>query len=44
VGKYFPFTLAAQLTTLPVILYHFQSLSLVSFLVNPLTNYLVNVP
>ncbi len=36
VGEYFLFTLAAQLTTLPVTIYHFQRLSLSSFLVNPL--------
>ena len=30
------FTLAAQLTTLPVILYHFQRLSITSLLANPL--------
>ncbi len=36
VGEYFLFTLAAQLTTLPVIVYHFQRLSLVSLIANPL--------
>lgn len=36
VNEYLLLTLAAQLTTLPVILYHFQRLSLASFLVNPL--------
>jgi competence protein ComEC len=36
VGEYLLFTLAAQLTTLPVILYHFQRLSLVSLVANPL--------
>ncbi|MDZ4160063.1 MAG: ComEC/Rec2 family competence protein, partial [Anaerolineaceae bacterium] len=36
VGEYFLFTLAAQLTTLPVILYHFRRLSIVSLLANPL--------
>ncbi len=36
VSEYLLLTLAAQLTTLPVILYHFQRLSLASFLVNPL--------
>ncbi len=36
VGEYFLFTLAAQLTTLPLILFHFHRLSLVSFLINPL--------
>jgi competence protein ComEC len=35
VGEYCLFTLAAQVMTLPVIVYHFQRLSLVSFLVNP---------
>jgi len=30
------FTLAAQLTTLPILLYHFRHLSLIAFLVNPL--------
>jgi competence protein ComEC len=36
VGEYFLFTLAAQLTTLVLILYYFHRLSLVSFLANPL--------
>ncbi len=36
VGEYFLFTLAAQITTLPVILYHFRRLSLVALLANPL--------
>jgi competence protein ComEC len=36
VGEYFLFTLAAQLTTLPVVLYYFQRLSLISFIANPL--------
>jgi competence protein ComEC len=36
VGEYFLFTLAAQLTTLPLILFYFHRLSLVSFLINPL--------
>lgn len=36
VGEYFLFTLAAQVTTLPVILYHFRRLSIVSLLANPL--------
>ncbi len=36
VGEYFLFTLAAQLTTLPVILYYFQRFSWVSLLANPL--------
>ncbi|NPV74781.1 MAG: DUF4131 domain-containing protein [Anaerolineae bacterium] len=35
-SEYFLFTLAAQVTTLPVILYHFQRLSLSSLLANPL--------
>jgi len=30
------FTFAAQLTTLPILLYHFRHLSLIAFLVNPL--------
>jgi competence protein ComEC len=34
VGEYFLFTIAAQLTTLPVIAYHFQRISLSSFIVN----------
>ena len=36
VGEYFLFTLAATLLTLPVILYHFQRLSLISLVANPL--------
>ena len=36
VGEYFLFTLAAQVTTLPVILYHFERFSLSAFLANPL--------
>ena len=36
VGEYFLFTLAAQVLTLPVILYHFQRLSWISLLANPL--------
>jgi competence protein ComEC len=36
VGEYFLFTLAAQVTTLPVVLYYFQRLSLISFVANPL--------
>lgn len=36
VGEYVLMTLAAQLMTLPVILYHFQRLSLSSLLANPL--------
>ncbi len=35
-GEYFLFTLAAQLTTLPVSAYHFQRLSLTSLIANPL--------
>ena len=35
-GEYFLFTIAAQITTLPVMLYHFRSLSLVALLANPL--------
>lgn len=36
VGEYFLFTLAAQLTTLPLILYYFRRLSLAAVLANPL--------
>jgi competence protein ComEC len=36
VGEYFLFTLAAQLLTLPVMAYHFRSISLVSVIANPL--------
>lgn len=36
VGEYFLFTLAAQLTTLPLILFYFQRLSLISLVANPL--------
>jgi competence protein ComEC len=36
VGEFLLFTLAAQLTTLPLILYYFHQLSLVSLLANPL--------
>jgi len=36
VGSYFLFTLAAQVMTLPIIAYHFQRISLVSILVNPI--------
>ncbi len=36
VSEFVLLTLAAQLTTLPVVIYHFQRLSLSSFLVNPL--------
>ncbi len=35
VGEYFLFTLAAQVTTLPVTIYHFQRISVISFLANP---------
>jgi competence protein ComEC len=35
VGEYFLFTLAAQLTSLPVIIYHFGRLSLISLVANP---------
>ncbi len=34
-GEYFLFTLAAQLTTLPIMAYHFQRISLVSLIANP---------
>jgi competence protein ComEC len=34
-GEYFLFTLAAQVVTLPVIAYHFQRISLISVLTNP---------
>ncbi|MCS7248903.1 MAG: ComEC/Rec2 family competence protein [Anaerolineales bacterium] len=36
VGEWALFTLAAQVTTLPILLYHFRQISLVAFLVNPL--------
>ncbi len=36
IGEYFLFTLAAQVTSLPVVLYHFQRLSLTSLIANPL--------
>lgn len=36
VGEYFLFTLAAQVTTLPIILYHFERISLSTLLANPL--------
>lgn len=36
VGEYLLFTLAAQITTLPIIAYHFQRISLSSILANPL--------
>lgn len=35
-GEYFMFTLAAQVTTLPVTIYHFQRLSILSLIANPL--------
>jgi competence protein ComEC len=34
IGEYFLFTLAAQVTTLPIIAYHFQRFSIYSFLSN----------
>lgn len=36
VGQFFLFTLAAQVTTLPIVIYHFQRVSLVSLIANPL--------
>ncbi len=36
ISEFFLFTLAAQLTTLPVIIYHFGQFSLSAFLTNPL--------
>jgi competence protein ComEC len=36
VGEYFLYTLAAQLMVLPVILYHFKRMSIISFFANPL--------
>ena len=36
VGDFVLLTFAAQLTTLPIVLYHFQRLSLISLLANPL--------
>ncbi len=36
VSDYFLFTLAAQVMTLPVVLYHFQQLSLTTLIANPL--------
>ena len=36
VGEYVLFTLAAQVTTLPIMIYHFRRLSLSSLLANPL--------
>jgi competence protein ComEC len=35
-GEYLLFTLAAQVTTIPIIAYHFQRISLVSLVANPL--------
>jgi competence protein ComEC len=35
-SEYFLMTLAAQITTLPVIAYHFERISLISFIVNPI--------
>ncbi|NOY99580.1 MAG: DUF4131 domain-containing protein [Chloroflexi bacterium] len=35
VGEYVLFTLAAQLTTLPIMAYHFKRISLISLLANP---------
>jgi len=35
VGEYFLFTLAAQLTTLPVMTYHFKRISLIALIANP---------
>jgi competence protein ComEC len=35
VGEYFLFTLAAQITTLPVMAYHFRRISLTSLIANP---------
>ena len=35
VGEYILFTLAAQLTTIPIMAYHFGRISLISFLANP---------
>jgi len=36
VGEYFLFTFAAQVTTLPIMAYHFGTISWVSFLANPI--------
>lgn len=36
VGEYFLFTLAAQLTTMPIMAYHFGNISLSAFLANPI--------
>ena len=35
-GEYFLFTIAAQITTLPLLAFHFGTISLISFLVNPI--------
>lgn len=35
VGEYFLFTLAAQLTTLPIMAYHFKRISLIALIANP---------
>ena len=35
VGEYFLFTIAAQITTLPIMAYHFGRISLIAFLTNP---------
>ncbi|MBU1660894.1 MAG: ComEC/Rec2 family competence protein [Chloroflexi bacterium] len=35
VGEYFLFTIAAQITTLPIMAYHFGRISLVAFVANP---------
>lgn len=36
ISEYFLFTIAAQLTTFPILVYHFNRFSLISFVVNPL--------
>ena len=36
VGAYFLFTLAAQITTLPIMAYHFRQVSLLALVANPL--------
>ncbi len=35
VGEYFLFTIAAQITTLPIMAYHFRRISLIAFIANP---------
>ncbi len=35
VGEYFLFTLAAQFATIPIMMYHFGRISLISFIANP---------